>query len=184
MARATARHRPGQYNAPPGTDTFLFGDDGVIPNSRLPLIVRQGAVTPAAGEPAKAFELLFARHGWTNGWRDGIYDYHHYHSTAHEVIGIAAGSATVCFGGENGETIGVAAGDVVVTPAGVGHARIGQSDDLLVVGAYAGGRDWDIIRKTDAGAIGPARERIAEVPLPDADPVDGESGPLMKLWRA
>ena len=67
--------------------------------------------------------------------------------------------------------------------AGVGHARISQSDDLLVVGAYAEGRDWDIIRATDAGAIGPARQRIGQVPLPEADPVDGADGPLMKLWR-
>ena len=86
------------------------------------------------------------------------------------------------FGGENGETVGLTAGDVVVIPAGVGHARISQSHDLLVVGAYAEGRDWDIIRATDAGAIGPARKRIAQVPLPEADPVDGADGPLMKLW--
>lgn len=161
MARAAAYGRPGQYNAPLGTDTFIFQDDGSVPNSRLPLIVRQGAITPDV---------------------DGIFDYHHYHSTAHEALGVAVGSATVRFGGENGETIGLTAGDVVVIPAGVGHARISQSDDLLVVGAYAEGRDWDIIRATDAGAIGAARQRIAQVPLPEADPVDGADGPLMKLW--
>ena len=182
MARATAYGRPGQYNVPLGTDTFLFEDDGSIPNSRLPLIVRQGAITPSSGDPARAFEQTFAKNGWTNGWRNGIYDYHHYHSTAHEVLGVAAGSATVRFGGEGGETVGLTAGDVAVIPAGVGHARIDQSDGLLVVGAYADGRDWDIIRDSDANAIGPARERIAAVPLPGADPVDGESGPLMKLW--
>jgi uncharacterized protein YjlB len=183
MARAQAYGVPGGYNAPLGTDTFLFEDDGLIPNSALPLIVRKGAITPDAGDPAKAFERSFARNGWTNSWRDGIFDYHHYHSNAHEVIGIAAGSATVRFGGEAGETIGLSAGDVVVIPAGVGHARIKQSDDLLVVGAYAEGRDWDIVRD-DAGAIAAARRRIALVPLPGADPVDGATGPLMKLWGA
>src|SRR5215203_527377 len=155
MARAAAYGRPGQYNAPLGTDTFIFKDDGSVPNSRLPLIVRQGAITPDATDPASAFERTFAKNGWTKSWRDGIFDYHHYHSTAHEALGV---------------------------PAGVGHARISQSDDLLVVGAYAEGRDWDIIRATDAGAIGAARQRIAQVPLPEADPVDGASGPLMKLW--
>jgi uncharacterized protein YjlB len=182
MARATAYGRPGRYNVPLGTDTFLFEDDGSIPNSRLPLIVRQGAITPSSGDPAKAFEQTFAKNGWTNSWRDGIFDYHHYHSTAHEVIGLAVGSATVRFGGEGGETIGLTAGDVVVIPAGVGHARITQSDDLLVVGAYADGRDWDIVRDTESAGIAAARKRIAAVPLPAADPVDGESGPLMKLW--
>ena len=182
MARAAAYGRPGQYNAPLGTDTFIFQDDGSVPNSRLPLIVRQGAITPDATDPASAFERTFAKNGWTKSWRDGIFDYHHYHSTAHEALCVAIGSATVRFGGENGETIGLTAGDVVVIPAGVGHARISQSHDLLVVGAYAGGRDWDIIRATDAGAIAPARPRIAQVPLPEADPVDGADGPLMKLW--
>src|SRR3954465_12215513 len=151
MARAAAYGRPGQYNAPLGTDTFIFKDDGSVPNSRLPLIVRQGAITPDAADPASAFERTFAKNGWTKSWRDGIFDYHHYHSTAHEALGVATGSAppglgagtrapggaTVRFGGENGETVGLTAGGVVVIPAGVGHARIGQSHDLLVVGAYA-----------------------------------------------
>ena len=86
MARAQAYGVSGGYNAPLGTDTFVFEDDGLIPNSRLPLIVRQGAITPDASDPAKAFERTFAKNGWTNSWRDGIFDYHHYHSTAHEVM--------------------------------------------------------------------------------------------------
>src|SRR3954469_24077351 len=158
MARAAAYGRPGQYNAPLGTDTFIFKDDGSVPNSRLPLIVRQGAITPDAIDPASAFERTFAKNGWTNSWRDGIFDYHHYHSTAHEALGVAIGSATVRFGGENGETIGLTAGDVVVIPAGVGHARISQSDALLVVGAYAGGRDWDIIRRHRPGRHRPGAQ--------------------------
>jgi uncharacterized protein YjlB len=178
MARAQAYGRPGRYNAPLKTDT------AIVPNSRLPLIVRQGAMTPDSSDPAAAFERTFAKNGWTNSWRNGIYDYHHYHSTSHEVLGIAVGSATVRFGGENGETIGLSAGDVVIIPAGVAHARISQSPDLLVVGAYPGGRDWDLLRDTDSGRISAARQRIAQVPLPDADPVDGREGPLMKLWRA
>ena len=183
MTRAKGYGQVGRYNAPLATDTFVFEDDGLIPNSRLPLIVRRGAVPPAASDPAKAFERVFSQNGWTNGWRaDEIYDYHHYHSTAHEVLGIAAGSATVRFGGEGGEAVGLTAGDVAVIPAGVGHAALVSSDDLLVVGAYAGGRDWDIMRD-DPGAIGAARQRIAQVPLPSADPIDGADGPLMKLWR-
>src|SRR3954452_20314885 len=122
MTQAKGYGTPGGYNAPLGTDTFVFADDGLIPNSRLPLIVRRGAVTPDASDPAFAFERTFARNGWTGAWRDGIYDYHHYHSTAHEVLGIASGSATVRFGGEGGETVGLTVGDVAVIPAGVGHA--------------------------------------------------------------
>jgi uncharacterized protein YjlB len=182
MARAKGYGAAGRYNAPLKTDTFIFEDDGRVPNSRLPLIVRQGAVTPDSSDPAAAFERVFAKNGWTRSWRGGIFDYHHYHSTAHEALGVAVGSALVRFGGEGGETVPLAAGDVVVIPAGVAHARINESDDLLVVGAYADGRDWDIVRD-DPGAVAAARERIAQVPLPSADPVDGETGPLTKLWR-
>jgi uncharacterized protein YjlB len=180
MAQAKGYGDPGGYNAPLGTETFVFQDDGLIPNSPLPLIVRRGAIPPSPDDPARAFELTFAKNGWTNAWRDGVYDYHHYHSTAHEVLGIAEGSGTIRFGGENGETVGVRAGDVVVIPAGVGHALI-NSSGLVAVGAYADGREWDLIRD-DRKAIAAARERIAAVPLPDADPVDGPDGPLPKLW--
>jgi uncharacterized protein YjlB len=181
MARAPAYGQPGRYNAPLGTHVFVFDDDGLIPNSSLPLVIRQGAVTPDADDPPKSFERIFAKNGWTKSWCDGVFGYHHYHSTAHEALGIVAGSATLRFGGEGGESFGVSAGDVVAIPAGVGHACIKASDDFLCVGAYAGGRDYDILRD-DPGQIAAARQRIAAVPLPDADPVDGADGPLMKLW--
>ena len=183
MAQAKGYGEARGYNAPLGTDTFVFDDDGTIPNNALPLIVRRGAIQPSAPDPAKAFESTFAKNGWTGSWRDGIFDYHHYHSTAHEVLGIVQGSATVQFGGEGGEIIGLTAGDVVVIPAGVGHALIKEAGDLVVVGAYADGRDWDIMRD-DPGALAAARQRIAQVPLPTADPIDGANGPLMKLWAS
>ena len=163
-------------------ESFAFADDGAVPNSHLPLVVLRGAVTPGAGDPAAAFERVFAVNGWTGAWRNGIYDFHHYQSTAHEVLGVARGSAAVRFGGEKGETVTVAAGDVVVIPAGVAHARLKSSDDFFVVGAYAGERTYDIVRG-DGQGIAQARQRIAEVPLPDADPVVGADGPLVKLWR-
>ena len=145
--------------------------------------MRRRAITPDKADPARAFERTFASNGWTGAWRDGIFDYHHYHATAHETLGIAAGSAAVRFGGEAGETVGLTTGDVVVIPAGVGHALIEGTGDLLVVGAYADGRDWDVVR-ADPKAIAAARERIAATPLPGTDPVDGLDGPLTKLWRA
>lgn len=183
MAQSKGYGAMHSYNAPLGTDTFVFEDDSFIPNNTLPLIVRRGAVQPSAPDRARSFENVFWKHGWTNSWRNGIYDYHHYHSTAHEVLGIACGSGTVRFGGERGETVGLSAGDVVVIPAGVGHALINASDDFLVVGAYAGGRDWDLLTD-DRNVIAAARERIRQVPLPNADPVDGLDGPLMKLWSS
>jgi uncharacterized protein YjlB len=182
MAQAKGYGARNAYNAPLATDTYVFKDDGFIPNNTLPLIVRRGAIQPSAPDPAKAFENTFQKNGWSNSWRGGIYDYHHYHSNAHEVLGIVSGSASVLFGGEGGETVALTAGDVVVIPAGVGHALLNEGGDLLVVGAYADGRDWDIVRADQGQVDQGARQRVGQVPLPDADPVDGPTGPLVKLW--
>ncbi len=159
-----------------------FADDGDVPNSRYPLIVYPGAVDPAAGDPAVALENLFHANGWGGGWRNGIYPFHHYHSTAHEVLGIAAGAAEVRFGGEQGETLRVTAGDAVLIPAGVGHRRLAGTPDLLVIGAYPAGQRADLMREgvEDTAAV---RRRIAAVPLPKADPVVGRNGPAMSLWK-
>jgi uncharacterized protein YjlB len=164
------------------TSVHMFADDGDIPNSRLPLIFYAGAIDPDAGDPARAFEDMFDSNGWGHGWRNGIYPFHHYHSTAHEVLGIAAGAAEVRFGGEGGATFTVTAGDAVLIPAGVGHKRLSGTADLLVIGAYPSRAHVDLMREgaEDKAAI---RRRIAAVPMPGADPVMGKDGPAVTEWR-
>ncbi|WP_230531576.1 cupin domain-containing protein [Microvirga roseola] len=181
MAQARGYGAPNAYNAPLGTETYVFKSNGIVPNSSLPLIVRRGAIPPSAGDPSKAFKTTFAKNGWTNAWLGTIHDYHHYHPNTHEVLGIASGSGSVRFGGEDGELVAVGVGDVVVIPAGVAHALINGTDDFAVVGAYPDGRDYETVRD-DPGALASSQKRIADVPLPDMDPVDGADGPLVKLW--
>src|SRR5262245_32395734 len=124
--------------------TYRFEDDGQIPNNpHLPALLYRGVAI--AGDAA-ASERLFAGHAWGGLWRDGIYPFHHYHSTAHEALGIAAGRALVLLGGPRGVRVELQAGDVVVLPAGTGHCNLGASDDLLVVGAYPPGQRWDLRR--------------------------------------
>lgn len=161
-------------------DTHTFEDDGGIPNSPLPVIVYHEALEPDAG--AAAYEDLFARHGWLGAWRDGIFPFHHFHSTAHEALGIAAGRANVMLGGPQGRTFELGPGDVVVLPAGTGHRNLGSSGDLLVVGAYPNGMRWDL-RRGDPAEHDEVLANIARVPPPDQDPVTGAAGGLVELWR-
>ncbi len=153
-----------------------FSDDGRIPNHPdLPLLVYAGALAIGAADRAAAFEALFRRHGWGGMWRNGIYAFHHYHSTAHEVLGIAAGRARVRFGGEHGTTLDIEAGDAVLIPAGVGHCNLGASADLLVVGAYPEGQRPDL-RRGGPDDRPQVLANIAAVPLPRRDPITGRDG--------
>ena len=100
-------------------ELFRFRDDGETPNnSRLPLVVYRGAVRLDHDyDPAAVLEETFARHGWRDSWRDGVYDFLHFHTATHEVLGIARGRVTVQFGGAKGCNITLTAGDVVVLAA-------------------------------------------------------------------
>jgi uncharacterized protein YjlB len=158
-------------------ETYRFDDDGRFPNSRLPLLVYRQAMA----HDADIMERAFLNHGWSNAWHDGIFTYHHFHSIAHEVLGIARGEVQVAFGGPSGRTVTVRAGDVVVIPAGVAHRNMRETKDLLVVGAYPGGSDYDI-RRGDPGEHEAVLRAIAAVPIPASDPVSGESEPLGRLW--
>ena len=160
---------------------FRFRDDGETPNSRLPLVVYRGALKlDEAFDPAAVFEETFARHGWRDSWRDGIYDFLHFHSATHEVLGFARGKVTIEFGGRRGRTLTLHAGDVAVLPAGTGHQRLSASADLLVVGAYPPFGTYDLCRSPDQHAE--ALRTIPTVGRPDNDPIHGGGGPLLKAW--
>lgn len=157
-------------------------EHGAIPNNpKIPLLVYPQAVSLPADDPAATFEALFTENGWHGTWRNGVYGYHHYHSTAHEVLGVYRGSARIQFGGDPGPVVEVKAGDVVVIPAGVAHKNLGDSGDLGIVGAYPGGQAWDM-NYGKAGERPEADHNIANVENPARDPVYGANGPLLEHW--
>ncbi|MFC0266756.1 cupin domain-containing protein [Kushneria aurantia] len=163
--------------------TLYFQDDGRTPNSRFPVLLYRGfeASTPEA--LADHFEALYKQNGWPAQWRGGVFDYHHYHSRSHEVLGIYRGAATLRLGGENGENIEVGAGDVIVLPAGTGHCRISAGNDFALTAGYPSDQqDWDLCVSGET-PIEAARERIAAVGLPKCDPVAGERGGVVSDWR-
>ena len=157
---------------------FHFKDDGKIPNSKYPLLVYKNAFSERNSAGAKWLEDTFASNNWTNSWRNGIYDFHHYHSTSHEVLGVYSGEALVHLGGEQGEKVNIEAGDIIIIPAGVGHKNLG-STDLGIVGAYPDGRSWDI-NKGLAGERPAADKNIAALPIPEADPLSGKE--MSESW--
>ena len=160
----------------------LFKDDGVIPNSKYPLLHYQKVFTERSSAGASWLEQHFAKNNWTNSWRNGVYPFHHYHSTSHEVLGVYSGSALLFLGGEKGAKVKVEAGDIIVIPAGVGHKNLGSSNNFGVVGAYPDGRSWDIM-KGQPDDRPKADERIAALPVPDFDPFLGKQDGLIKLLK-
>jgi uncharacterized protein YjlB len=161
-------------------ETHRFEDAGAIPNSRLPVLVYHSVEGAGTAQDCAG---MFARNGWHGAWVDGIYPFHHFHSTAHEVLGVVAGSASVVLGGPRGRRFEVVPGDVLVLPAGTGHFNAGASPDLQVVGAYPGGM-WCDLRRGDPDERDEVLANIAAVPLPGMDPVGGAEGPLGALWSA
>lgn len=158
-------------------ETHYFSDNGRIPNNDLPLVLYRKSLEDQIDSCAK----LFKQNNWTNSWENGVFHYHHYHSNTHEVLGVISGTASITFGGENGETIEVEKGDVVVIPAGVGHKKEHGSNNFKVVGAYPNGMPHDL--KTGKKEERPeVLENIQQVPLPSTDPLEGRNGYLIELW--
>jgi uncharacterized protein YjlB len=160
----------------------LFEDDGRIPNNpTLPLLVYLQALAGSDLDPSRCKELL-AENGWGGAWVDGVFPYHHYHSNAHEVLCVVGGSASLTFGGPDGETVQVEAGDVVLIPAGVGHCNEGSDGGFSVVGAYPRGQESYDLRTGEEDERPDVMENIRNVTLPESDPLFGEKGSLLERW--
>jgi len=153
--------------------TIHFDKTTDVPNSSLPVILYRSVLPDDAADRARAFRGHFKVNGWTGIWTDTIYDYTHFHSNAHEVLGIADGKVTLRLGGDRGSLVRLKAGDMLILPAGVGHRRV-SATDVKAVGAYPRGQShYDMKRKG---------RKIPQVALPSTDPFYGPDGPLTIAW--
>ncbi len=157
-------------------------DDGIFPNNaELPVLVFRSVLKLPVFFPAKHIIELFKSNGWENAWKGGVYDFHHYHSKTHEVLGVYKGSTTLLIGGKNGLKIKLEKGDVIIIPAGVAHKNIEPHKVFKCVGAYPKGFNFDM--KTGEVSERPkADKNIAAVPIPELCPVFGKDGAMRKYW--
>ncbi len=170
-----------KINKKPKIINKILEDDGTFPNSDLPVLIYKNALELPEDAP-HIIEDLFLKNNWSNSWRNGIYDYHHYHSITHEVLGVYEGSTMVELGGAKGLTLFIEKGDIIIIPAGVAHRNVTPDSKFKCVGAYPEGKDYDI-KKGDPEDRPGADKNIKKVPLPKNDPLSGSEGPLTSFWK-
>jgi uncharacterized protein YjlB len=156
-----------------------FSADGYIPNNpSLPLLHYRKAVRfDRSGDPAALLEAIFNANGWGEAWRNGIYDFVHFHPRIHEVLGVARGAATLRLGGNKGATVKVSGGDVIVAPAGVGHECLAADRNFLVVGAYPPSGVYSECRGS-YGEYAQASAQVRRVAKPKHNPLFGRRRPV------
>lgn len=167
----------------PDYEILLLKDDGVFPNNEdLPVIHYQQVFGKNQSIAPQVIEKIFTANLWIPSWRNGIFPFHHYHSTAHEALGIYSGWVKVRFGGRAGTIVSAKAGDVILVPAGVSHKNCGQSDDFAVAGAYPAGQPLDM-KYGKPGERPQADINIQNVSMPEQDPVSGKNGLMNRYWN-
>ena len=175
-------HSNTDLNKNPEIVVFSVTENHVFPNNpKLPVIIYKQAFLGKHLNPSFIENLLYSNN-WKNSWRNGIYSFHHYHSTAHEVLTVYNGWAEVQLGGDDREIYRIEKGDVVVLPAGVSHKKINSGDGFTVIGAYPDGQQWDMnYGKKDE--FKKAAINISKVKIPSNDPLFGKEGPIFDYWK-
>jgi len=165
-----------------GVNTFYFKDDGIIPNSHLPVILYKNVIN--LPDSSEWLESQFINNNWLNNWRATILPYDHFHSNTHEVLGLGFGEVQLKIGGSNGEVFTLFTGDVIVIPAGVGHYSITEHTNYQFVGGYPGGNSWDLKTGIEEGERNIIIHNLSKVTIPLTDPLYGTAGVLLKKWKS
>ena len=110
-----------------------------------------------------------------------MYSTSHFHSSTHEVLCIAHGSAKLLFGGEgNPDKVEAAVeqGDVIVIPAGVSHRLLEDiQGGFQMIGSYPPGKNWDMCygNEDEAEKV----KGIEKLEWFTKDPIYGDEGPVL-----
>lgn len=164
-------------------EIYHIKDDGTFPNnSEYPVVVYKRIFNLPAFFAASTIRKIFKENNWKNSWKYGVYEYHHYHSITHEVLGISKGKTILLLGGEHGVKIEVEKGDVIIIPAGVAHKNLGKKNNIVCIGAYPEGKDYDM-NYGKASERPNADKNVKNVMKPETDPVFGKAGGIAEHWK-
>ena len=161
--------------------SYLLEPKGSMPNNdRFPLLLYRGAFK--APVSAEDVEQKLKKNRWYNSWRNGVFPYHHFHATVHEILVCYGGAGRVQFGGIGGPEVDVVEGDAILIPAGVGHKRLSAETGFAVIGAYLDGASWDL-QTPERSDHAEAKTAVSLVDKPPVDPITGDRGGLLDHWE-
>lgn len=154
-----------------------------LPNTSIqkkPVIIYYGVFDATSAQLSRRLEEIGEV---TPQWEYTMYSRTHFHSTTHEVLGVVAGRARLCFGGEKNPRRfepTVQRGDLIIVPAGVGHRLLDDKGDepFKMIGAYPPQKQWDMCygRPGEEEKV----QGIQHVEWFKRDPLYGEDTPA--LW--
>jgi len=161
---------------------FYLRDNGIFPNSTLPVLHYSHVLDLPLFFPAKSVEALFKENNWSNFQVSGVFKYHHYHSVTHEVMAVLKGETELVLGGDGGIHLKIKKGDVLIIPAGVAHKNLGDQNQVKCLLAYPEGKNYDM-KYGEPGERPKTDNNIKLVPMPTYDPVFGAEGALFNFWK-
>lgn len=164
-------------------EILVLVDNGLFPNSKLPVLHYKKVLKLPKLFAGRKVKRIFSRNNWGNNWKDGVYTFDHYHSITHEVLGVIKGSTTLQLGGEDGLKINVGKGDMLVIPAGVAHQNLGNEQQVICIGGYPEGKDFDM-NFGKPGERPQTDANIAALKIPETDPLTGKNGSVPTIWKS
>ena len=162
---------------------YFVEKNGYFPGSKFPVLHYEQALQVPTFFPGKFVSSFLRKHNWSNNWRNGIYTFHHYHSTTHEAMAVIKGQAMILLGGMHGRNVLLKKGDIIVVPAGVAHMNLGNEKDLIFIGGYPSGRNYDM-NYGRADEHPKVDNNMRFLPIPDTGPLYGHADPLIDIWNS
>ena len=154
-----------------GVQRVYLDDDGTYPNNaQYPTLLLKAVFD---GTQDEGVRRITADGQWTSPWAWGIFEYHHYHSKAWELLLCVRGEASVQLGGPTGPTVTISRGDSVLIPPGVAHKQLNTKGGFTLLGAYPT-REFDGSVDTLTGSpTNGQRQSIIDCYMPSTEPITG-----------